>query len=345
MAEILAWVRAHPLRGGRILPVCFWGPAGVGKTAMVSQFASANNLGIRVYHPAHDQSGEVLVGRAYHDPDTERTHFAVPYFLPTESETTVFARQGILFIDEINRATQPVIAGLFELIGEDRISQSSYELPDGWQIVCAANPEDGEYRVTHLDGAMLDRMLHVWIDWDPDRWISWAAATGLEEDVVRFAASNRSLMGGISGQLPDSVAPAPTPRALEYFAALYEPDMPDDLLRTIAEGLLGREAAEAFTSGPRGQDRPLSGEQIIAGVWRRYLPRWSERPELIARSLSQLVGWLGERQPDFDIARAACEFRAAIDPGLRRRLNEVLAERSPGWLTLMDKIDEGLRTD
>lgn len=340
VSQVLEWVRTHPLRSGLVLPVCLWGDKGVGKTAMVNQFAAARGYGMSVYHPAHDHSGENVLGKGYRDAETGRTLFSPPGFLPSHSHA--FNPKGVLLIDEINRATPQVIAGLFELIGEGSIAQSQYRLPQGWQIVAAANPDGGVYQVTTLDPALLDRMLHIWVSWDADRWARWAARVGLEEDIIQFAAANAHVVGATVNEMPDTFKLDPTPRALEYFATLYEPDMPEELLRTIAVGLLGRTTAETFLATPRGRERPLSGEQIVSGVWRRYLPRWKhDKPDLIAQSTSNLVTWMRARRPEFDAANAAIAYRAALAPALRSRLDAVLAERCPQWLDLMNRIESG----
>lgn len=339
LAELLDWVREHPLAGGRPVSVFLWGEPGVGKTQLVRQYAAERRIGMRSYYPAHDASAATALGEPTIDPSTGRTHFAVPAFLPSRTETESINPAGILFVDEFNRAQPEIQAGLFELLGDGAISQSNYELPGGWMVVCAGNPEGGRFQVTPLDPALKDRMLHVAIAWQPQRWAQWARAQGLEEDVVRFAEEEAELIAGGVALLPAEVQREPTPRALEMFAALYEPQMPLPLLRVIAQGLLGEAAAERFLAREARAERPLTGEQMLRGLWRRYLPRWQQQPQLRDQSLAALVRLLGERDVRHDHALEVADLVEALDPAAVGRLRAALAAYAPEWLRMLQALD------
>lgn len=334
LARALDWVRAHPLPGGRIISVCLWGEMGVGKTQMVGQYARRRRIGFRVYHPAHDGSRQEALGASFRDPETNRTRYAVPDFLPSGTEITALNPTGILLIDELNRADSQVLSGLFELIGEGRISQSGYNLPPGWQIVCCANPQGSRYQVQELDPALVDRMLHLRVGFDSSRWQRWATSSGLEEDIVRFVDRSPEIVFGGGGAGP-GVTPCATPRSLELFGTLYEPSMPADLMRMTAHGLLGPEAAERFLAGPRGAERALTGPLALSGLWERYLPRWgARRPELVRQTLANVVETLAGRPRDAATGHTLCRLRECLDAEQRAWLDAELGEVAPQWLSL-----------
>lgn len=337
LARALDWVRAHPLPSGRIISICLWGEMGVGKTQMVNQYARRRGMGFRVYHPSHDASRREALGLSYIDHDTDRTRFAVPEFLPTSVEVSALNPTGLLLIDEINRADGQVLAGLFELIGEGRISQSGYALPGGWQVVCCANPQGGRYQVQQLDPALVDRMLHLRVGFDADRWQEWAVATGVEEDVIRFIDREPHMVFHGEGDADPGVSPLATPRSLELFGALYEPEMPDDLMGMIAHGLLGADAAGSFLQGPRGAGRALSAEQVLSGLWRRYLPRWvaGQRGDLIRVTVERLLDHLSECPRDAATARELAGLRAALTAEQRTWFDAGLSSRAPDWFELV----------
>lgn len=342
LTRALDWTRSHPLTSGRIIPVCLWGEMGVGKTQMVGQYTQRRRHGFRVYHPAHDASRREVLGQAFRDRDTNRTRFAVPEFLPSGAEVAALNPTGVLLIDELNRADTTVLAGLFELIGEGRISQSGYRLPDGWQVVCCANPQSSRYQVQPLDPALVDRMLHLRVGFDPDRWRDWAAREGLEEDVLRFVGRQPEVVFDGHGLADNGALPLATPRSLELFAALYEPRMPDDLLRMFAHGLLGEKAAQAFLEGPRGADRALTAEQVCLGLWRRYLPRWiaGEASEKVRITLENVLAFLETRPRDAATAGELAGMRLALTEPQREWFDAALTERAGPWFELVLRLTD-----
>lgn len=331
------------------LPMCIWGDRGVGKTQVVAEYARARGMAFITYHPAHDRGAGDLIGESWRDEETNHTHFATPHFLPTASDATALEPRGIFLIDELNRASADVLAGLFELIGEGEIGRSRYKLPLGWQIVCCANPPGDDYDVTHLDAALIDRMLHVTFGFSGPAWLDWATDEGLEDDVVRFVAENLDRVAVSPPTLPDGVRPQPTPRALEHFATLYEPTMDAGLLDIVARGLLGEDTAAAFLARAPGAGRPLSAEQMLRGLWRRYFPRWREAgaggQDLISRSLVALLKDLATHPRDPMVAATLCNIRDSLDAHMRSELIGVLGAHCPQWLSLMEAIDAGLAAE
>lgn len=345
--QLLDWARQHRLASNRVLPICVWGERGVGKTQIIAEYARSRALEFRVYHPAHDTGRGDLLGTSFRDPETNTTHYSPPSFLPAADDVAVVRPDGILLIDELNRADRDVISGLFELIGEGQISQSGYVLPEGWQIVCACNPPEPGYDVTDLDQAMIDRMLHVPFGFDPAAWHTWARRQALEEDVIDFVRlSPDQLTTGPRG-LPAAVVPQPTPRAVEFFARLYEPQMDDGLLSLIAEGLLGTDAAPVFMASRQRLERELTAEQIINGAWRRYFPRWLEngRGDLLHKSLTALLRDLETRAIDPGIAQELIGIRDRLDARRAEILMSALAEHLPRWHELMTRLIDGRRRE
>lgn len=344
--SLLEWIRTHRLRNGRTLPLCIWGDRGVGKTQVVADFARTRGMEFLTYHPAHDRGAGDLIGELWRDEETNHTHFSAPHFLPSAHDAAALRPTGILLIDELNRASDEVLSGLFELIGEGEIGQSGYQLPPGWQVVCCCNPPSDDYTVNTLDAALIDRMLHVTFSFAPGPWLDWATDQGLEEDVVAYVRENLDQVAVSPPGLPPGVHPLPTPRALEHFATLYEPTMDRDLREIIAYGLLGPTAARTFLRRAPGPGRPLTGEQMLRGLWRRYFPRWleggGEGEVLLRKSVGNLLVSLRSQRRDPVVAAALCEIRATLDPRTRGLLAAALEAHQPDWLQLMDAIDAGI---
>ena len=66
--------------------------------------------------------------------------------------------------------------------------------PPKWQIVATANPEGGDYSVTPIDDAMLTRMIHATLDFDPKDWALWADSADVDKKRISFVLSHRKLL-------------------------------------------------------------------------------------------------------------------------------------------------------
>lgn len=168
-----------------------WGAPGIGKTEIVKQAADllAKEIGkkIPVYvvtlaqMQPYDLNGIPLAFKKEGSPDfimdlKERGQihmdFAIPAWLPGEGEES----EGILFFDEINRASLDVLAAALTLL-LDRKAQK-YNMPPGWRVIAAGNRAmDGP--VKPFEGAVASRFLggHYHLVPTVNDWIEWARST------------------------------------------------------------------------------------------------------------------------------------------------------------------------
>jgi hypothetical protein len=330
---VLDWVRSHPLPDGRIIPVCVWGERGVGKTMAVRAYTQQRELGFRGYHPAHDRSGADIVGLAMLDEVLERTVYARPLWLPGENDPVVFERRGVLFIDELNRAPSAVLQGLMEPLGEGTIEHSGWRLPAGWGFVCACNPPEPGYDVVGLDESLMSRMVHVPMGFDAVRWAAWAGNADVHPHLVSFSVEQPELLASAQRRLPDGVKVTPTPRSVEYLSRLYEPEMPAELLWTLARGLLGVGAAEAFFAHLRASEHAITAEEVFAGQWQSHLSALvsGRRGDLIDASERLLLAALVRYRPSEDAADRCVDFIAALGERRTQRLWQRIQENAPAW--------------
>ena len=148
-----------PTHGELPTPVCIWGPHGIGKTALVRELARSRGWGFVEIAPAQiEELGDLHGLPTRLDGGTDnakdgRTGFLPPTWVPQTKGP------GILLLDDLNRGDDRVIRALMQLLQTHRLY--SWALPEGWQIVCTANPDNASYSVTPMDDAMLTRMLHL----------------------------------------------------------------------------------------------------------------------------------------------------------------------------------------
>lgn len=337
--RLLDWIYEHPLKSGRRISVCLWGHAGVGKTTMLREWAERHRQMTSItYQPSHDRSGADLRGMPWVDESSRRTHYAPPASLPLPDENdTAFFADGVLIIDEANRAPREVRNGMLELIGEGAISQSGYQLPDTWQVIATANLEDSIYDVLPMEPAMKDRMLHLIVNFDPNRFANWAEENGLEPDIIEFARRHAELISGSDTDLVPDLGLTTSSRSLEMMASLWDPQAPRELMQTLAYGVMGKEVADLFLSEAGGSVPVLSAEQILAGMWRRYVERWQEPAHVKSanETIVNLARHMSTHDPSWSQAEQVLDLLGKLGSEQRMLLLKAMSAHARNWVELI----------
>ena len=211
-------------------PICIWGTHGIGKTEMVQQIAESNNYKWSYVAPAQFEEMGDLVGM----PSIEagKTVFRAPDWVPTEEGP------GILLIDDVNRADDRILRGIMQLL--QNFELVSWKLPKYWQIVLTANPDGGDYSVTPMDNAMLTRMMHITMQFDPKAWAVWAEKNQVDPRGINFVLTYPEL----------ALGERTTPRSLTQFFQSFQSinnlneELP--LIQMLASSSLDEETVTAF---------------------------------------------------------------------------------------------------
>ncbi|MFB0632511.1 AAA family ATPase [Streptomyces sp. AB3(2024)] len=159
------------------LPVLLWGEPGIGKTAALTQLATALDLPLTTViasvHEPSDFSGLPVIGD---DPAVQ----GVPMAPPDWAVRLVRAGRGLLFLDELSTAPPAVQAALLRLVLERRIG--ALQLPPGVRIVAAANPRGSAADGWELSPPLANRFVHL--QWTHDHEVvvrglggTWPRAT------------------------------------------------------------------------------------------------------------------------------------------------------------------------
>ncbi|MEV0637828.1 AAA family ATPase [Streptomyces sp. NPDC050619] len=256
------------------LPVLLWGEPGIGKTAALTQLATALDLPLTTViasvHEPSDFSGLPIVG----DDPAEQ---GVPMAPPDWAVRLVRAGRGLLFLDELSTAPPAVQAALLRLVLERRIG--SLQLPPGVRIVAAANPRGSAADGWELSPPLANRFVHL--QWTHDHEVvvrglggTWPRATLPRLDpenlpqAVDFA--RRAVCGLLAArpklvhQLPSNETrrggPWPSPRSWEMTLGLIAfataAGSSRDVLSLLVRGTVG--------DGP--------GLELLASVDRMDLP-------------------------------------------------------------------------
>ena len=230
---------------------------GVGKSSTVKQAAIEEGWGFEDVRLSQCDVGDIN-GLPYREGNT--SYFAKPKWWPRDSKS-----KGILFLDELNRASKDVTQAVFELC-LDR-SLDGDKLPDGWKVVSAINADE-EYDVMEMDPALSDRFFHIEFEPSVSEWLEWANNDGnVHQSIVQFVARNTNLLDPPVGNL-EAGKIYPSRRSWE---ALSEFLVQFDLLKEGNQGLLvqatkgwcGHEVAIMFQKFVSNEFKLLKAEDIL----------------------------------------------------------------------------------
>lgn len=275
----------------RPTPVCIWGLHGIGKTELVKGLAQRLDAPLVYIAPAQFEEMGDLVGMPRIEGSA--TAFAPPEWVPTQEGP------GILLLDDVNRADDRILRGIMQLMQYYELV--SWKLPERWMIVLTANPDGGDYSVTPLDDAMLNRMLHITMEFDANVWAQWAETAGVDERGIYFVLSYPELVNGRRT----------TPRSLVQFFELLAPfeqlDEHLPMIKILGESCLDAETVQAFINFVHLKlDRMPAPEEILDTpdfeavanrVQRLVNDGTVQRLDILSVIISRLNSWLISR-PD-----------------------------------------------
>jgi hypothetical protein len=249
--EIKTFKKVLPiLRKHNITPF-LWGNQGVGKTASIKQICKELNLNFVHLHAATQDVGD-LVGLLHHTTDGRVKH-ARPEWMPESGE-------GIVFLDELNRANPEVLQALFSLFTERAIH--THKIPDGWTFVAAGNYQAGDFNVTDTsDVAFNDRFIHIDLKPSVEEFLTYAEDVGAVNvsGFIKENAANleiKSKEDGLAHVLPSRRS------YLNMIAKLDNEDINDCRLE-LYSGAIGRVAASAYMMYLNKPEKPVSGLLVL----------------------------------------------------------------------------------
>ena len=246
------------------LPVLIRGRHGVGKSEVVYQIAAARNLPVVERRASQMTEGDLL-GL----PDTadtqingrKATTWNAPDWLVTACEQPV-----MLFLDEVDRATQEVRQGLFELTDSRKIN--GWNLHPETLIVAAVNGGEhgAQYQVGEMDPAELDRWTVFDVEPSDEDWLKWA--NGKVNSILwDFVNHNRQHLEHKGDFEPNKVYPSR--RSWKRFndtaaaTGVFDEEGDRDLLFNLATAFVGFEGAVSLRDFVEKYEWQVSIEDIL----------------------------------------------------------------------------------
>lgn len=283
--------------------VVLWGVAGIGKTAMANQ--AGDSIGGSVYAYNMAQQDETSYGIP------QRPDDGVPYFdvLPPKKlhaaiEEAKAGKPVILFLDEINRADKATLAVAWSLIGDRTLNGE--KLPDNLYVMCACNPDDGNYETIDMlsDPAWRRRGSHYWVEHTLGGWLRYAKKVGMSEEVISFIEINPEALLDEKARAAKKLYPTPASwhkvsnllKVAGETAGMVEP--------AIAS-LIGAEHASAFCDWSRNKEYSVHPKDVLTN-FAKVKPviekmKKDSRSDVITRTVNSVGQYLAatdDWQPD-----------------------------------------------
>ncbi|MBQ7701044.1 MAG: AAA family ATPase [Candidatus Methanomethylophilaceae archaeon] len=182
---------SYEIPRSRQRPILLMGAPGLGKTAIMGQIAAELDIGLVSYtithHTRQSAIGLPMIDREVYD----GTEYTVTRYTMSEIISSVYdairdqgKKEGILFIDEINCASETLAPSMLDLLQNKKFGP--HRIPDGWILVSAGNPHEFNDSAREFDVATLDRVRMIEVQPDTDVWLRYAMDAGINDAVIYY---------------------------------------------------------------------------------------------------------------------------------------------------------------
>ena len=253
------------------IAVLMRGPTGVGKSHLGKAVADAKNLPFIDVRLSTMSEGDVA---GYPDIEGMKESGIMTMCMPSWF-IRACREPVVLMLDEMNRALPGVQQSAFQLVldrelGNDK-DGTPYKLHPETRIIAAVN-HGAEYDVNDMDPALLRRFWVCDLVPTADDWITWANAKGIDAVLVDFIRQHPEHLRVDPTEVePGTVCPNPASWhrindalvAMQMAPADVAGNKRPDGFYAVALGMVGTEAAIAFTDFVEGYEMVLSAEDVL----------------------------------------------------------------------------------
>ena len=245
-------------------PIMIRGRHGVGKSEVVYQIAE------RLVKPVVERrASQMTEGDLLGMPSPEMVEIngeQASVFRPFSWFLQACTEPVVLFLDEVDRATQEVRQGIFELTDSRKLAGWTLH-PDTIVIAAVNGGEHGsQYQVNEMDPAELDRWTVFDIEPSVEDWLDWAKSN-VDSIIWDFINQNRAHLEHNDDYEPNKVYPSRRSwkRLNDCLSdgALLTQDADLSMVMNLSNAFVGFEAAVSFQDFVRTYDRQVTWEEVI----------------------------------------------------------------------------------
>ena len=254
------------------IAVLMRGPTGVGKSHVARGVAEKLAIPFIDVRGSTMQEGDVI---GYPDLEAMKTSGVATMVLPSWYIRAT-KEPVVLMLDELNRSMPGVQQGFFQIVLDRELGNDAegnpIRLHPETRVIAAVN-HGAEYDVNDMDPALLRRFFVADITPTSEDWIEWAQGAGLDKVLIDFIRQEPAHWRvDPSAVEPGTVCPNPASwhrldEALSY-AGIAPSTVAGNrpaMLYPLAMGMVGSEAAIAFTDFVENYETVVSAEDILEG--------------------------------------------------------------------------------
>jgi MoxR-like ATPase len=264
-------------------PVFIWGPPGIGKSALVEQFA--RDVGLECVSLLGSQlAPEDLIGVPRIEGN--RSVFCPPRMIAREEPY-------LLFVDELNACSFEVQKAFYSLINDRRLGE--YRLPEGSVVVGAGNRAQDQAIVKPMSSALMNRMLHVELKPTARDWLDWAYREGVHEWILRYVETRPDHLSVLPPKTEETFT---TPRSWHILSdalRAYGSSVSTGEIELLAAGCLSPNHARSFSAFVKQLHGNLRVELILRGE--QPLPRAAEDRDVLYFVVQSIRAQLAKTLP------------------------------------------------
>lgn len=209
-----------PVATRRNRPICFMGPAGIGKTEIVHQVADELGLALCSYSLVHHTRQSLLGLPRLEETEWQGKTVCCTHYTMSEIIAEIHkimeetgGKQGILFLDEFNCASESIRPVMLQLLQEKALG--THKIPEGWMLVLSGNPPQYNKSAKDLDPVTLDRVRLLHVEPDLRVWLNYAKESGVHPVVLSFLEENPHYFSRYEGGKGQNNKELVTPRGWE----------------------------------------------------------------------------------------------------------------------------------
>ena len=226
------------------------GAPGVGKSEIMAQIAQEMNYMLVDLRLTRMDTTD-LTGLPYLDPETKKTIFYLPDFLPTDESIAEGGFDGaLIFLDELSAAEPRLQVSAYELVLDRKVGK--YVAPENTFIVAAGNRVEDGAIAYEMTSAISDRFIHYVVDAVPQDWLRWAEENSVNVEVLSFIKAKPDFLTSSFEKMLDSSQSdndnkiCPSPRSWVKVSKVLDSIENEKLRRAIVPGIIGQATAIQF---------------------------------------------------------------------------------------------------